>query len=211
MSPLNIEKIIDKKNLNQRQVQFVIELVKRGGSFTNAKLAEIWGTKTFPKNFKDKLLEEPSILQKIPGKTQKFKVVSDQNLSLHQLPVDNIIDSKTEYKHPIGVKTPNIDVKLLELEDRINKLEKQFQVSIPVYEEVSFKRFKEKLYNIYQYLNPSNDLSGIDYDNLKRRVCRDLNISFGYFEDLVYDLQRKEQRINFQHGRGKKYIHIKVD
>ena len=211
MSPLNIEKIIDKKNLNQRQVQFVLELVKRGGSFTNAKLAEIWGTKTFPKNFKDKLLEEPSILQKIPGKTQKFKVVSDQNLSLHQLPVDNIIDSKTEYKYPFDVKTPNIDVKLLELEDRINKLEKQFQVSIPAYEEVSLKRFKEKLYNIYQYLNPSNDISGIDHDNLKRRVCRDLNISFGYFEDLVYDLQRKEQRINFQYGREKKYIHIKVD
>lgn len=99
--------------------------------------------------------------------------------------------------------------KIIILESRIKDLEYKFNELISPYKKIKLKDFKRQLFKEYVHLNPSNDISGVDFEVLKRRICRELEISKGYFEDLIYDLQRNERIITIQAGRGKKYIQIK--
>jgi len=93
------------------------------------------------------------------------------------------------------------------LEFRVRSLEDKL---VSPYKKIKLEDFKKQLFNEYNHLNPSRDISGVIFEVLKRRICRKLEISFDYFEDLIYDLQKKERIIAIQAGRGKKYIHIKI-
>lgn len=113
---------------------------------------------------------------------------------------------KSEYTQ----KNELITTKLTILESRIIFLENKFDKLISPYKKIKLKDFKRQLFKEYNYLNPSGDIDGIDFEILKRRTCRELEISHGYFEDLIYDLQKEERIFTIQTGRGKKYIQIKL-
>ncbi|MFW9971977.1 MAG: hypothetical protein ACFFDF_17440 [Candidatus Odinarchaeota archaeon] len=63
---------INQKNLNKREKDFVNRLIMKGGQFTNKDLANLWGTKTFPNNFKTLLLNNPPILELIKERPQTY-------------------------------------------------------------------------------------------------------------------------------------------
>jgi len=75
---LNLSQIIQKKNFNSREKDFVNKLIKKGGEFTNKHLAELWGTKTFPSNFKKKLVKDFPILVLIQNKPQKYVLITEK-------------------------------------------------------------------------------------------------------------------------------------
>ncbi|MFW9873135.1 MAG: hypothetical protein ACFFG0_08550 [Candidatus Thorarchaeota archaeon] len=108
-----------------------------------------------------------------------------------------------------GDSSPEIN-KLSVLESRITSLEEKFDKLVSPYKKIKIEDFKSQLFIEYTYLNPSRDISGVDFEILKRRTCRKLEISYDYFEDLIYDIQRRERIITIQAGRGKKYIQIKM-
>lgn len=110
-------------------------------------------------------------------------------------------------------KNELITTKLSALESRIIFLEEKFDKLVSPYKKIKLDDFKKQLFKEYSHLNPSKDkmsiFFGVNFDILKRRICRELEISYDYFEDLFYDLQKKEHIITIQAGRGKKYIQIK--
>lgn len=108
------------------------------------------------------------------------------------------------------LKNELITTKLSALEFRIISLEEKLDKLVSPYKKIKLEDFKKQLFNEYNHLNPSRDISGVDFEILKRRICRKLEISHDYFEDLIYDLQKNKRIITIQAGRGKKYIQIKM-
>ena len=107
-------------------------------------------------------------------------------------------------------KNELITTRLSALESRITSLEEKFDKLVSPYKKIKLEDFKKRLFNEYDHLNPLRDISGVNFEILKRRICRKLEISHDYFEDLIYDLQKNERIITIQAGRGKKYIQIKM-
>ncbi|MFX0142336.1 MAG: hypothetical protein ACFFDN_52335, partial [Candidatus Hodarchaeota archaeon] len=106
-------------------------------------------------------------------------------------------------------KSDNLVIRISNLENRINTIEKKIDNLISPYKKIKLKHFKSQLIEEYEHLNPLNDISGVEFEILRRRVCRELQIPFDYFDDLIYDLQKNEKIISIQSGREKKYIQIK--
>ncbi len=206
--PIDIATIIKQKELNQRQEDFINKLVEKGGSFTNKSLAEFWGASQLPSSLKKELLKSPPLLVIIQEKPiQEYRLVSKSELSDEQT---GLLSSQSVSQQDKPLKAPSkINFKIQDLEERVKTLELNFNNLISPYKKINTKKFKSKLYHEYNYINPIGDISGIDYEILRRRVCRDLQISYDYFDDIIYDLQKTEHRITIQSGRKKKYIHIK--
>ncbi|NVM30046.1 MAG: hypothetical protein HWN65_14480 [Candidatus Helarchaeota archaeon] len=99
----------------------------------------------------------------------------------------------------------------MNLEKKVEEIEKKVTSVISPYKKVRITDFKNQLFKEYDHLNPSNDISGVDYEIIRRRICRDLQISLDYFDDLIYDLRMNENFIGIQRGRDKKYLQIKKD
>ena len=204
---MGISSIIKQKGLNQKQEDFINKLVKKGGSFTNKLLAKLWGTSQFPSSLKKLLLKTPPLLVLIQERPQKYRLISEQYLSNEQ---STLVSSLSVSQQDKSLKAPDkINFKIQNLEERVKTLELNFNNLISPYKKINTKKFKSKLYHEYNYINPIGDISGIDYEILRRRVCRDLQISYDYFDDMIYDLQKIGERITIQSGREKKYIHIK--
>jgi len=204
---MDLNEIIRKKNLNKRQTEFVKKIVKKGGEFNNRIFKDIWGT-TLPSPFKKKLLTEPSILKLIQERPQKYIVSIDSSKTTIQK-IKTIEPSISIQKKPAPTIDSNLAKRLSDLENRISVLEKSFKDFMSPIRKIKLKSFKDELYKQYRQLNPHNDISGIDLAILKRRTCRELQISHDYFEDLIYDLKANEGNITIQMGRDKRYIQIK--
>ena len=142
-------------------------------------------------------------------KSQKHQDALKQQGSLQKTLISPKESITPTIKSDYLPKNELITAKLSALESRITFLEEKFDKLVSPYKKIKLEDFKKQLFNEYNHLNPSRDISGVDFEILKRRICRELEISKGYFEDLIYDLQRNERIITIQAGRGKKYIQIK--
>ncbi len=103
----------------------------------------------------------------------------------------------------------NLIAKYEDLKKRVENIEKRLEDFIPSREKIPIQDFKRQLFREYDHLNPSNDISGVEFESLQSRVCRELQISPKYYEELIYDLQREGGIITVQSGREKKYIQVK--
>ena len=81
MVSLDLSEIIQQKNLNAREIDFINKLIKQGGKFSNKELARLWGAKTFPAKIKKKLLSKPPILNLIQNKPQIYMLVSEKEIT----------------------------------------------------------------------------------------------------------------------------------
>ncbi len=212
---MGLDEILSKKKLSQRQKSFIEKIVAKGGNFTNIDLGKNWGAKSLPSSFKKTLLNNPPLLRLIQSKpcqlyelavkTSKIsKPVAKQKSILN-----NSLSDISDISSSFPVSSEYSSNKLTSLEERIEFLEIKFKKLISPYKKIKIKDFLSQLNNEYDHLNPLNDISGVDFDILKRRTCRKLEISNDYFEDLIYDLQKSKGNIVIQMGRGKKYVQIK--
>ncbi len=207
---LPLSKIIEQKKFNKRQKDFINNLVKKEGNFTNKDLAKIWKGATLPSKFKQLLIEPPPILELIQERPQKYKLVFNKEDISQQASLASFSNSQLtkSVKHASSVKN-DLNSRVLNLEEKLNVIEQKFDNLISPHKKINLKKFKSQLSNVYEFLNSLHDISGVNYETLRRRICRELEISLDYFDDLIYDLQRSEKRITIQSGRNKKYIYIK--
>lgn len=143
-------------------------------------------------------------------KSQKHQEALKQQKNLQRIIISPKRSTESTIKREYIQKNELVTTKLTTLESRIISLENKFDKLISPYKKIKLKDFKRQLFKEYNYLNPSGDIDGVDFEILKRRTCRELEISDGYFEDLIYDLQKEERIFTIQTGRGKKYIQIKM-
>ena len=130
------------------------------------------------------------------GKSQTYIVKTNKSTSPT---IENL-------QHP---RTDNLFSHITSLESRLRTLEQKFDNLIASNKKIRMKDFKDQLIKEYSHLNPFKDISGVDFEVLRRRICRELKISNDYFDDLIYDLKKDEHIITVQSGRGKKHIQIK--
>ena len=211
MPQISIDDVIRHKNLTSRQEIFVKKLIERGGTFNNNDLAKIWEAQSFPGNFKKILTKDPKILILVKSRPRQiYSIYSEKSASAQQTRLVSI-EKKPQSKNVITSNQGNLALRIENLEIKINNLENKFNNLISPYKKIKLGEFKKRLYREYRFLNPNGDISGVDYETLKRRVTRILEISLEYFDDLISDLKNKEHLINLQVGREKKYIHIKLN
>lgn len=211
MPQISIDDVIRYKNLTPRQEIFVKKLIERGGTFNNNDLANIWEAQSFPGNFKKILTKDPKILILVKSRPRQiYKIYSEKSASPQQTRLASI-EKKSQSKNTITSNQGNLALRIENLEIKIDNLEKKFNNLISPYKKIKLGEFKTRLYREYRFLNPNGDISGVDYETLKRRVTRILEISLEYFDDFISDLKNKEHLINLQVGREKKYIHIKLN
>ena len=130
------------------------------------------------------------------------RVLSGSTPKPSQLPVQSTPASVVD-------KVDNINARFMNLEKKVETIERRMDSLIPLQKKISIQDFKHQLVKEYDHLNPSSDISGVEFEVLKRRVCRELQISAEYYDDLIYDLQKEERIITVQSGREKKYIQVK--
>ncbi len=108
-----------------------------------------------------------------------------------------------------GVNVDGLNTKIASLEKRVESIERRLDSLIPLQKKIPIQDFKNRLVTEYDHVNPSHDISGVEYEILQRRVCRELQISPEYYDDLIYDLQKGDRIITIQSGREKKYIQVR--
>jgi len=102
-----------------------------------------------------------------------------------------------------------ISHKFNEIESRINKIESQLRNIISPVKKIDLENFLVNLIKEYRWLNPNNDIHGVELDLLKRRVSRNLEISELYFEDLLYDILKTEENVSLMKERNQTRVIVK--
>lgn len=70
------------------------------------------------------------------------------------------------------------------------------------------RRLKDQLIELYQGLNPSGDIGGIDKEILRKETIERLGLTSEEFDDLILSMKQIQEAVE-QYGRDKHYIHLR--
>lgn len=142
--------------------------------------------------------------------SKKHQAALEKQKVQRSLPMSSVESPASSSQSIPSSQFDNLYEKFAYLESKVEILERKINNLISPFRTIKIKEFKSQLINEYEHLNPLDDISGVDFEILRRRVCRELKISHDYFDDLIYDLQTRGHIFTIQVGRDKKYIQIKT-